>query len=83
MLVDPACVHGRSLSHVQLFATSSTVAHQVPLSKEFSRQEHWNGLPFPTPRDLPDLEMDRKSLVSPARAGRPFTTVPPGISGRP
>ena len=44
----------KSLSHVQLFATSWTVAHQAPLSMEFSRQEYWSGLPFPSPRDLPD-----------------------------
>ena len=31
-----------------------TVAHQAPLSIEFSRQEHWSELPFPTPGDLPD-----------------------------
>ena len=30
------------------------VAHQAPLSMEFSRQEYWSGLPFPTPGDLPD-----------------------------
>ena len=29
-------------------------AHQAPLSTEFSRQEYWSGLPFPSPRDLPD-----------------------------
>ena len=38
------------LSRVQLFATPWTVAHQVPLSMEFSRQEYWSGLPFPSPR---------------------------------
>ena len=43
-----------SLSHVQLFATPWTVAHQSPLSMEFSRQEYWSGLPFPHPGDLPD-----------------------------
>ena len=37
------------LSHVLLFATPWTVANQAPLSIEFSRQEHWSGLPFPTP----------------------------------
>ena len=31
-----------------------TVAHQAPLSMEFSRQEYWNGLPCPSPGDLPD-----------------------------
>ena len=34
--------------------TPWTVAHQAPLSKEFSRQEYWSGLPFPIPGDLPD-----------------------------
>ena len=35
-------------------ATLWTVAHQAPLSMEFSRQEYWSGLPFPSPGDLPD-----------------------------
>ena len=39
----------RMLSHVQFFATPWTVALQSLLSMEFSRQEFWNGLPFPTP----------------------------------
>ena len=30
------------------------IAHQTPLSREFFRQEYWSGLPFPSPRDLPD-----------------------------
>ena len=42
------------LSHVQLFATPWTVAHQAPLSMGFSRQEYHNGLPFPPPGDLPN-----------------------------
>ena len=41
--------------------TPWTVAHQVPLSMEFSRQEYWNGLPFPSPGDLPDLESEPRS----------------------
>ena len=36
-------------SHVRLCATPQTVAHQAPLSLGFSRQEHWSGLPFPSP----------------------------------
>ena len=36
------------LSHVQLFATPWTVAFQAPPSMEFSRQEHWSELPFPS-----------------------------------
>ena len=35
-----------------LLATAWTVAHQAPLSMEFSRHEHWSGLPFPPPGDL-------------------------------
>ena len=36
-------------SHVQLCATPETAAHQAPSSLEFSSQEHWSGLPFPSP----------------------------------
>ena len=36
-------------SHVQLCATPETAAHQAPPFLGFSRQEHWNGLPFPSP----------------------------------
>ena len=54
------CVYAQSLSCVWLFATLWTVACQAPLSMEFSRQEYWRGLPFPTPGDLPDpgIELD-------------------------
>ena len=38
-------------------ATPWTIAHQAPLSMEFFRQEYWNGLPFPSPGDLPDPGM--------------------------
>ena len=41
-------------SHVQLFVTLWTVAHQLPLSMGFSRQGYWSGLPFPSPEDLPN-----------------------------
>ena len=59
---------------VQLFATLWTVAHQVPQSMGFSRQEHWNGLPCPLPGDLPDPGIEPMSLTSPTLAGRFFTT---------
>ena len=36
-------------SHIRLCATPETVAHQAPPSLGFSRQEHWSGLPFPSP----------------------------------
>ena len=41
-------------SHVRLFVTLRTIAHQAPLSMGFSRQEYQSGLPFPPPGDLPD-----------------------------
>ena len=43
----------KSLSRVWLFATPWTAAYQAPLSKGFSRQEYWNGLPFPSPGIFP------------------------------
>ena len=57
------------LSHVQLFATLWTVACQAPLSKGFSRQEYWSGLPCPPPGDLPDPGTEPKSPMSPVLAG--------------
>ena len=58
------------------FATPWTVAHQAPLFMEFSRQEYWGGLPYPTPGDLPDAGIELTS----AMAGRFFTTEPAGKS---
>ena len=69
------CVRGQSLSHVWLFTTPWTGALEAPLSMEFSRQECWSGLPFPTPGDLPDPGV---KSASPALVGGFFTTVPPG-----
>ena len=51
-----------------------TVAHQAPLSMEFSRQECWSGLSFPFREDLPDPGMESVSLASPAMGGRFLTT---------
>jgi len=45
---------------------------------EFSRQQYWNGLPFPTPGDPPNPAIEPASPVSPTLAGGFFTTVPPG-----
>ena len=44
----------KSLSRVRLFVTPWTVAYRAPQSTEFSRQEYWSGLPFPSPGDLPN-----------------------------
>ena len=55
----------QSLSHVQLFATPWTVAHQASLSDGFLRQESWSGVPSPTPGELPDPRIEPTSLMSP------------------
>ena len=49
-------------SHVRLFATLWTVAHEAPLSMGFSRQEYWSGLPSPRPGDLPDPGIENPDL---------------------
>ena len=49
------------VSLVRLFAISWTVAYQSPPSMEFSRQEYWSGLPFPSPRDLSDPGIELRS----------------------
>ena len=54
------------------FATQWSVALQAPLSIGLPRQEYWNGLPFPSPGDLPD------PLTTLALVGRLFTTHLPG-----
>ena len=62
------------LSHsvVSDSVTPSTVARQAPLSMGFSRQESWSGLPFPSPRDLPDPGIEPMSPVSLALQGDSF-----------
>ena len=57
-------VHACTLSffsHVQLFVIPWTVACQAPLSMGFSRQEHWSGLPWSPPGDLPDPRIEPRS----------------------
>ena len=64
-------IYAGVLSHILLFATPWTVAHQAPLST----QQNWNGLPFPPPGDLPNPGIE---LAPPALADGFFTTEPPG-----
>ena len=65
----------KSLSRVRLFATPWTVAYQAPQSMEFSRQEYWSGLPFPSPGDLPNPGIEPGSPVLQADA---LPSEPPG-----
>jgi len=63
------------LSRVHLFVIPSTVAYQAPPSMEFSRQEHWSGLPFSSPGDLPDSGI---KPGSPALQADALPSEPPG-----
>ena len=68
----------KSLSRVRLFATPWTIAYQAPQSMEFSRQEYWSGLPFPSLGDLPNRGIKPRSPTLQADA-LPFK--PPGKPG--
>ena len=66
------------LSHVWLFETPWTVAHQAPLSMEFSRQEYRSELPFPFLGDLPSPGIESMSLVSLTLQAGSLLIVTPG-----
>ena len=70
-------VNVKSLSRVRLFATPWTVAYQAPLSMGFSRQQYWSGLPFLSPRDLPNPGIEPGS---PALQTDALPSEPPGKS---
>ena len=73
LLLVKVKVKMKSLSRVQLFETLWTLVRQTSLSMGFSMQEYWNGLLFPTPKDLPDPGIKQASHESPALAGGFFT----------
>ena len=62
----PVRFTAKSLQSCLTLCDPWTVGYQAPQSMEFSRQEHWSGLPFPSPGDLPDLGI---KPVSPALSG--------------
>ena len=67
-----------SYSHVQIFVTLWTVAHQAPLSMGFPRKEYWSGLLCLPPGDLPNPGAEPTSPVSPALQADSLPTEPPG-----
>ena len=71
------CVHAQLLSRAQLFATPWTIARQAPLSVGSSREEYWSGLPFPSPRDLPDPG------IKPRSPALQVDSLPSGPTGKP
>ena len=81
-LTDWISLQAKSLlSHVLLFAIPLTVAYLAPPSMEFFRQEYWSGLPFPSPGDIsnpeiepmsPDLQADSLTL---SHMGSPISSI--------
>ena len=71
-----ACVCVCVVSPVRLFVTLWTVANQASLSMGFSRQEYWNGSPFPPAEDLPDPRIKPEFPVSPALQADSLPTEP-------
>ena len=69
----PVCLPAKSLQSCSILAAPWTVAHQAPLSRGFSTQEYWSGLPCPSSGNLPDPGTEATSLMPPALAGRFFT----------
>ena len=67
-------MHAKSLQLCLTLATLWTSACQAPLSMGISRQEYWNGLPYPPPGDLPNPGIKLVSLMSPALTDGFFTT---------
>ena len=65
----------KSLSYVQLFVTPQNVACQAPPFMEFSQQEYWSGLPFPSLEDLPDPGVEPGS---PTLQANSLLSEPPG-----
>ena len=65
----------KSLSCVRLFVIPWTVAYQASPSVGFSRQEYWNGLPFPSPGNPADPRIEPRSLVLQADS---LPSEPPG-----
>ena len=59
-------MHAQSLQSCLTLCNPMDCSHQASLSMEFSRQEHWSGLPGQPPGDLPDLEIEPVSPATPA-----------------
>ena len=66
-------------SRVRLCATPETAAHQAPPSLGFSRQEHWSGLPFPSPKCM-KLKSESEVAQSCPTLHDPMDCSPPGSS---
>ena len=73
LVIFLACVLSH-FSHVRLFETLWSIAHEAPLSMGFSRQEYSSGLPCPPPGDLPNSGIKHTPRMFPSLGGGLFTT---------
>ena len=73
-IIKFVCVSAQSLSFSLLFVNPWTIAHKAPLSMEFSRQEYWSGLLFPSSGAFPDPGIEPISPVFPELTDVFFTT---------
>ena len=83
--IKGSCVCSVAQSCPILYDPMDCVAHSAPLFMGLYRQEHWSGLPFPFPGDLPDPRIEPPLPLPhcptfPALAGGLFTTLSPGKS---
>ena len=65
----------RRFSCVRLCVTPEMAAHQAPLSLGFSRQEHWSGLPFPSPMHESEVAQLRPTLSDPMDCSLPGSSI--------
>ena len=80
MSISLVFIPSSRFSCVQIFASLWTLALQDPLSMGFSRQEYWNGLPYPHPGDLPDPGI---KLTSPCLLHWQVNSLPLAPPGKP
>ena len=79
-IVEPIILHPSGFVCVKSFQLYMTLWDHMDYSlpgsssMEFSRQDYWSGVPFPSPGDLPNPRIKLASLASPALAGGFFTT---------
>ena len=69
-------------SHVRLCATPETAAHQAPPSLGFSRQEHWSGLPFPSPMHESEVAQSCLTPRDPMDCSLPGSSIPWDFPGK-
>ena len=62
-------------SRIRLYATPRMAAHEAPLSLGFSRQEHWSGLPFPSPMRESEVAESCLTLSDPMDCGPPGSSI--------